>query len=255
MPSSVKRAEEHGDDLTVLFVEVGKKNLDQVEAFTYDRKWMGTPAKWTKERPFSSGFRTIPSFVLLSAEGKVLLKGNPIRMKKELDATIEREIAMATDPPESLPKSLKKAWEELGKDNFAKALREAGRVQEKGGEDATAATGLLETVEQAIAQEMKDIRWAVSNGYLVEAQDRLDDLAKDLKKSEAHEAAIAALVEELEDQPGDEVKAARALGKIQEKLYDDGLTKKHVKELRRIAKQFRGTKSGERAQHLASLYD
>ena len=253
MPSSVKRAEELGDDLTVMFVEVGQKNMKQVEAFAYGKGWMGTPAMWTKGKPFLTGARTIPYFVLLSAEGKVLLKGNPMRLKSQLDETIQSEIQKAVGRPEDLPKSLKKAWGELEKGRYAKALAEAGKIVEKGGDDVAAAQEVSQRIEAEIQRDAKDVRWSIDNGYLVEADDMLSQLAKDLKKSEAHGELLAKLQQALDDAPEDELKAAKALAKLQEKLYEDGLKSKHVKELERIAKKYMGTKSGDRALHLAAI--
>lgn len=256
MPSSIKRAEEYGDDLTVLFVEVSsKRSMDYVEAFAYRKHWMGTPAMWTKERPFPSGRKSIPAFVLLSAEGEVLLRGNPMRMKRELDEAIANEIEGATDAPDELPRSLKKAWKESGKGKYVAALKEAQKVRDKAGTDAPAATALMERIEARIQADLQDARWCLENGYLVTAEDQIDDLARVLAKSPAHSEALEELRVAFEEQPKEEFNAAKALAKIQTKLYKDGLTDKLVRELERVVKRHAGTRSAARATHLASLAD
>ena len=78
MPSSIKLQREYADEITVLYIECQGSTLDQAEAFAWDRGWMGTPAIWTVERPFDVEGRGLPKFALLSAEGKVLMTGNPL---------------------------------------------------------------------------------------------------------------------------------------------------------------------------------
>ena len=82
MPAALNLASEHGDDLAVLFVQAQGLSADESEAFALGRKWLGTPAMRTAERPFATGSRGLPNFALVSSDGMILLKGQPLGHEK-----------------------------------------------------------------------------------------------------------------------------------------------------------------------------
>ena len=71
MPTSIKLQEEFGEDLQVIFVESQGADRAKMEGFALRKKWFGTTAMWTTERPFDSGSRGLPNYVLIGADGKV----------------------------------------------------------------------------------------------------------------------------------------------------------------------------------------
>ena len=96
MPHTVKLAQAYGENLNIILIECQNAGDEKVEKMAYNMTWMGTPAMWTSERPFSTGSRSVPSFALLSNEGEVLMKGNPLDSAKQIEEMItalEQELA------------------------------------------------------------------------------------------------------------------------------------------------------------------
>ena len=116
MPASIELQEHYGDDLQVIFVESQGASEEKAIGFAYGRKWMGNQAMWTRERPVQVPGRGLPKFALLSAEGELLLQGNPLSMKKKIEQAIDGEIKKAKSAPSGTPKSLSKAWKAFGKE-------------------------------------------------------------------------------------------------------------------------------------------
>ena len=123
MPASLQLSADHKENLTVIFVECQALEPEKLEAFLYEKEWMGTDALWAMERPFSTGSRTLPSFALLSNEGKLLLKGSPRSMKSKIEETIKKEISRSKKGPDDVPKSLKKAWKDFCQAKYGSAFK------------------------------------------------------------------------------------------------------------------------------------
>mgnify|MGYP001445454962 CR=1 FL=1 len=145
MPASLKLQEEYGDQIQVIFVESQGATGDAAEKFAFQRKWLSGHSMWTTERPFDSGSRGLPNFVLLSNDGEVLLKGNPMAMKGKIEDAIAAEVRKTKKAPADTPKALEKAWKEFRKGEYSKAITAAQKAATKPEveEDATAAAELL----------------------------------------------------------------------------------------------------------------
>lgn len=254
MPSAIKTAREYGDDLTVLFVECQGSNETAAEKFAYGKKWMGTPAMWTSERPFDTGAKGIPNFALLSADGELLMKGNPMAMHSKIMDAIDQEIANAKGLPKDAPKSLKKAYKAFAKGDYAKSIEAAQKVVDGGDEDAASAEQTLKSFQSRLDGKFKRVDWMLQNAYLVEAEDFYESLAKGVKGLEAYEERVTSLEETFDaDGMKDEIKAAKSFAKLQLKLQADGLDAKHVKTLEKFVEKNAETKIVKRAQALLDL--
>ncbi len=254
MPATKKMAEKYGEDLAIVFVEVQGAGQKKAEAFAWERKWMGTHAMWTSERPFSTGARGIPNYALLSATGEVLMKGNPISDHGKIEDAVEAQIELAKSAPEDAPKSLNKAYKAFAKGDYAKAIAEAKKVHAKGGEDATAAEALAADFQARVQAQFERVDFLLENGYVNRALDLTKSLGKSTKGLEDFAEANAKLEETLksEDMKA-EIAAAKAFGKLEEKLFEDGLEEKLVKKLTRFVDKHGETSVGKRAQHILSL--
>lgn len=90
--------------------------------------------------------------------------------------------------------------------------------------DAEAASQLLEHIERIVQREFAEVRWCLDNGYLVEAEEQLDELSKVSRKSAPHAERLAELEQALEQQPDEDAKGAKALAKIQATCTKTGST-------------------------------
>ena len=248
-------AAEYGDDLQIIFVESQRRvDEDGVEAFIWDHKWMGTSAMWTNEAPFNTGSSGIPNFALLSNEGEILLMGHPGAMHSKIEDAIDGEIKKATAIPEGTPKALKKAWKAFMKKDYGKAVAEARKVEAKGGEDGEAATVAIGTFIDHVEKKLGRADWMIENGYLVEAQDFVKKLSKQIKGIDEvveKQTELTTKFESEELKP--EMAAAQALSKLVNALAEDGFDDKLVKKLRKFVKKNEATKAAARAKHLADI--
>lgn len=254
MPATKKMAEKYGEDLAIVFVEVQGAGQKKAEAFAWERKWMGTHAMWTSERPFSTGARGIPNYALLSTTGEVLMKGNPISDHSKIEDAVEAQIELAKSAPEDAPKSLGKAYKAFAKGDFAKAIQEARKVHEKGDEDAEAAQALANQFQSRVQERFARIDYLLENGYVSQALDQAKDLAKATKGLEDFDETNSKLKERLDSEDMKaEIEAGKAFSKLEEKLYEDGLEEKLVKKLSKFVEKHGETTVGKRAKHILSL--
>lgn len=252
MPASIKLQERYGDDLTVLFVESQGATRDKAEAFAMARRWLGTNAMWTTERPVQSPGRTLPSFVLLSASGETLLSGNPLSQHGAIEEAIEAEIRRAKDAPLGTPSALKKAWKLFAKGELADAVAEAERVAASKPEDAPAARASIERFLDRAKREVRCLEHMVAEGAFVAALERSEDLAGRLAGLEPARAVTAVRERLASDELAGELAADRALTAVEARIAEKG-PRNYVKDLERIATKHAGTKAAERAEHLARL--
>lgn len=256
MPASIKLQEEFGDDLQVIFVESQGATRDKAAAFALRQKWVGTNVMWTDERPANSPGRGLPSFILLGNDGEVLLSGNPLAKKKQIEEAIADQVSLAKKAPEGTPSKLKKAWSELGKGNLAKALAEAEKVKASATDDdvLAAATVALETFESRAGSRVARVRAMMEVGDYAHAVESLDQLAKAVKGNAGLEADVAEVRAELaSDELATELEASAALVKLEDKMAGKGGPKKQLSSLEKLAAKYPATKAGERAKRYVTL--
>lgn len=251
---SIKLQEEYGDDLQVLFVEVQGTDDAGVTAFALEKKWLGGRAMWTTERPFNLDLQGIPQFGLLAPDGELVLSGHTNAMTKQIDDTIEEMVKAARKPSKDLPKDVAKALVDANKGGYAKALAALDAViaDEGAADDHAAAQAVRDDVAKRVDGGMKRVAWMLDNGYPIQAAALLDDLQKGLKGAAHGAEELAALGERLaSDAAKAELGAAKALVKIEEKLYADGPSEKAKRALEKLVEKHAGTKVAARATELA----
>ncbi len=257
MPASIKLQQQYGGDLQVLFVECQGADLATSEAFAWRQKWMGTEAMWTTERPLEAKGSGLPQFALLDTEGKLLLSGNPLGQKKQIEEAIAEQVKKAKNPPQGTPAKLSKPWAAFVKGNIGAAIAECDKL---GAADATladAARALRAEMLSRTEGKLARGRWLIDNGYIAEATEMLAALGKSVKgcvELEGKIAADLARVLQPDEGLGAEAEAAKALASLQQKMIKDKpFEEGNVKALTKLVEKYRGTKAGERAARLAEL--
>jgi hypothetical protein len=252
VPASIKLKEEYGDDLAVIFVEVQGADAETAEAFAWRQKWMGAGAMWTTERPLTVEGNTIPQFALLDVDGNVLLEGNPLEQKKQIEEAIAEQVKKAKAPPADAPPQLAKPWAAFAKGDVAGALAALDKLAAEP-ELAEAAAAARADMEARTAARIARGTWMIDNGFLGEAAEHLEPLAKSVKGVPELEEAVAAELARAKT-PGPELDAAAALASVLAKMKKDKpFDDKHVKALGKLAEKHAGTKAAARAQHLVAL--
>ncbi|MCP5023533.1 MAG: hypothetical protein GY930_17410 [bacterium] len=254
MPATIKLAREYGDNLGIILVESQGATQTAAEKFAWEHKWMGTGAMWTGERPFATGSRGLPNFALLSAEGKVLLMGNPNSMHGDIKDAIEAEIKKAQGAPDGSPKSLKKAYTNFAKGKYAKAVAEARKVAAKGGADSEDAEALAKEFVTRIEGKFDRVQFLMDQAYLVRAESMLKDLTKAAKELEEVAEKIATLEAAFAAEGmKDEMKAAKLFAKLEDKMKEEGMDEKILKKIAKFVEKNSSMKVAKRAKHLVSL--
>jgi hypothetical protein len=252
VPASIKLKEEYGDDLAVIFVEVQGADAETAEAFAWRKEWMGAGAMWTTERPVTVEGNTIPKFALLDVDGNVLLKGNPLEQKKQIEEAIAEQVKRAKAAPADAPPKLTKPWEKFAKGDVADALAALDKLADDA-ELAEAAQAARAEMEARTKARIERGTWMIDNGHRVEAAEHLEALAKSVKGVPELEEAVATELTRAEA-PGPELDAAKALASVLTKMKKDKpFDDKHVKALDKLAEKYAGTKAAARAQHLVAL--
>ncbi|HIG10170.1 MAG: hypothetical protein ABGY71_14355 [bacterium] len=251
MPASIKLQEEYGEDLAVLFVESQGTAPGATTKFVLEHKWLGNEAMWTNESPFRTGSNGLPNFALLSADGKVLSKGNFV--SKRVREQIEAEIKRGKLGPSDTPKKLKKAWKSFAKGDVSKAVETAKKVGQDAELSADAELAVLAFIERSESR-LERINWLIDNGYASRAESLLKAALKNFKgSSELYDRATEIQVSLDSDEGKREIKASALLEKRLKKLYGDPKNEKLFKKIAKLAEEFTGTKAGERARSMAAL--
>ncbi len=184
-----------------------------------------------------------------ASDGTVLLTGNPLEKEKQIKALIAAEIEKGKTAPPGTPKALAKAWSTFLKGDVAGAVTECDKL----GTDE--AKGAREEFLGRVQSKLVRASWLIDNGFLVQADALVAQLEKGTKGVPDLTANIAELTQALaSDAASMEREAAKAVSSLHEKIakekpFDEG----NVKKAKAIAEKFKGTKSGERAQHFVEL--
>ncbi len=257
MPASLALQEEYESELQVLFVESQGADLDRAEAFAWRKEWMGTHAMWTDEPPLRVEGRTLPKFALLGVDGRLLLSGNPLSMKKEIEERIAAEVKRARSVPEGTPAKLAKAWSTFVKGEVGAALAECDRVAAASATLADAARSLrLEMVARTGARVERG-KWLIDNGYIDVASELLAALGESIEGCRDFDQPFLEQSQRLTTPDAglkSEIEASLALASLQKKMQkDEPFDDANVKSLAKLADKYRGTKAGERAARLVKL--
>ncbi len=258
MPTAVKLQQEYGDAIQVIFVEVQGHSMDEVLPFALKRKWLGSGVAWTTERPFRVDLNGIPNYALISPDGEVVSWGYSVADHKKVVDLIEGFVKSGPQR-DDLPKPLVKVYEEFDEGEFAKAWKEADKVEAKHAEDAQLLRFLGDArreVRETVERRAQRIGWLVENGYPLLAEAQWKDLVKAVKDADELEALVADVTARIDtDEFADMKKAARSLVKMEQALYESGGKdgEKLAKKLRKFAEDHAGTPLATRATQLADV--
>src|SRR5262245_59767212 len=162
---------------------------------------MGGRAMWSMERPFETGSNTLPNFVLLGNDGKVLMKGNPLDQGKEIERQISEQIKLARSAPADTNKAVKPAWAAFNKGKIAKAyeIARAASTDAASKEDVVAAAKeALAAFDARIQADLKRVDWMLENGFFEEAANLADNLKKNVKGDGELEKQVGATAAKLD---------------------------------------------------------
>lgn len=256
MPASLRLQEEYGDDLAVVFVESQGASPEAAEAFAWKRKWMATGALWTTERPLRVEGRSLPKFALLGNHGELLLSGNPLAMKKDIERAIAEQVERRHDAPEGTPKGLHEAWESFLRGRVADALTRCDAAADEP-ELAEEARALREAFVARARARIAHVARLADAGRLELAQERLRELEQGAEGVSELSEALAeqrARIEEPDAALAAEAEAADALAKIEERMArGKPFERANLERLEKLREKHPGTRAAARAAHLLDL--
>ena len=256
MPAAIKLQREYGDAIQVILVESQNSGFQQSVGFAMARKWLGSNAIWTSGHLFSTGSNGLPNFALLSPTGEIVLMGSSNQMHSQVVDAIEEMVKNGSNAPEGAPSAVAKGYADFGAGKWAKgqaALIKARDKAKTDGDRASAVDG-LNALESALSSSVTRVSWLAENGYPMRAQDLAKSLQKGVKGQPALEEQVATLAEVLSsEQFQAEVAAAKALTKLEAKLYEDVKNEKLVEKLSDVVDDHLGTKVAKRASELAQF--
>ena len=255
MPASIKLQQQYGSDLQVLFVESQGADSNLAEAFAWRQKWMSTQAIWSLEAPLQVQGNTLPKFALLDIEGNLLLSGNPLDQKKQIEEAIADQVKKAKDPPTGTSPKLAKEWSMFVKGDYAAAIAECDKHAASDASLADAIKPLRAEMVARVTGRIERAKWLIDNGFVTNATALLASLEKATKANEELSKKVADQTLRLTEASAvNEVEGAKALAALQDKMAKDKpFEDANVKALGRLADKYKGTKAGERAAHLAEL--
>ena len=260
VPMSIKLQEEYGDKLNVVFVSTEPKDTaEAVQGFAMGKKWLGGRAMWTSEEPFATGLKFIPAAVFIDSAGVVKLIDNPIDVHKKIVELIDADLEIYKKGPKDAPDAVKKAWQDFGADNYAKALADAQAVIDKppakdGDAAVTAAKAALAAFNAAIEKRFATVDDLFADGQYDRELDELDALGKAVKgNADLAKRQADALAKVNDPALKGERDAAADLARLRDKLYKKGPEDTSAKVLEAWAKAHQGTKAAEHAQALARV--
>ena len=255
MPATIKLKEEFGDALAVVLVESQGADEERFMKFAAKKKWLGRDLMWTRERPFSTGARGLPNFVLLDEEGRVVLKGNPLSMHGQIEDEIGAAIARARKGPRNLPKAASKVRSLASKGQWAKAQKQLDRdLPKASGSDAAALEAEAAELDRRFDAELARATWLLENGHPLRAEELAGALMKGAKGDDALTARVQSVLD-LVEAADDEVAAAKALARLEASLYEDGPDAKLASRITKVAEKHAGTRVAKRATRLAGWAD
>jgi len=257
VPASIKLQQLYGSDLQVLFVESQGAVSDLAEAFAWRQKWMSTQAIWTLEPPLQLEGNTLPKCALLDGDGKLLLSGNPLDQKKQIEEAIADQVKKAKEPPTGTNPKLAKEWGMFVKGDFGAAIGECDKHAVADASLADAVKSLRAEMVSRVNARIERAKWLLDNGYPNEATELLNALSKSTKGCADFESKVAEQMTRVltpDKSLASEAEASKALAAVQQKMCKDKpFEDANVKALGRLAEKYKGTKAAERAAHLAEL--
>ncbi len=253
VPAALKLQESFGDDLAVLFVESQGATRDEVESFAITRRWMGGRAIWTAERPFEVRARSLPYFVLLGSDGRVIAMGDPLAAHKEIDRRVADEIGRREPVVGQSAIAVRAAWSEYQRGRAAAALAELRQLASATGSDEPARTALAD-LSARLERDLARAEWLLDHGYFDEARARIEGLRRSLRGDESWMERLDRFMARF-DSPelAGEREAARLIGRAVAEFFYSGGDAASAEELTRLAKLHPSSLAATEARRLVAL--
>lgn len=253
MPHSVKLQNELGEDLQVIFVEAQGHSIEEAEQCALTHKWASDRAIWTTEAPFESGSNSLPHSVLLGNNGEVIFNGKPSSAIEEL---IAEQLKIAKKGPKDLSPTCAKAWVDFEKGSYAAAIAALEAVPD--GAEKDAARKLAASMTSRAKAKLARLQWLIESAEFEQADKAAPQLLKALAGHATLEPKAKELSEKLASQElANEREAAKALGKVEQRIAKDGLDNKStpviLKALMGISEKYPKTGAAKRAERLAKI--
>ncbi|MFO1053386.1 MAG: hypothetical protein U1F36_14325 [Planctomycetota bacterium] len=260
VPGSVKEQAGLGDDLAVVFVESQGHPISEVEKFAMKRGWLGGLSYWTTERTMAMQGNSLPHAILLDVEGRPILEGNPLSMSKQFEEALQAQLAIRRKGPAELPKDLRPIWVDVAHGRYSDAIAAAQKIVDRHRDDARSedlvkgATALMARARSAAEAAITRTGSMIDSGALMRADAAIDALVHGVDGIDDLESAVKSLRERMEsDELAAERDAAKAFAKLERGMRDKGIDEATPRLLTRFAEKHRGTRTAERAAHLAAL--
>jgi hypothetical protein len=253
VPAALKLQESFGDDLAVLFVESQGATRDEIEAFAITRRWMGGRALWTAERPFEVRARSLPYFVLLGSDGRVIAMGDPLAASKEIERRVADEIGRREPAAGESALPVRAAWSEYQRGRAAAAL--AGlRQLASAPESEESARAALAELSARLERDVARAEWLLDHGYFDEARARIERLRRSLRGDEAWMERLDRFMARF-DSPelAGEREAARLIGRAVAQFFYSGGDAASAEELTRLANLHPSSLAATEARRLVAL--
>ncbi|MBL8896837.1 MAG: TlpA family protein disulfide reductase [Planctomycetes bacterium] len=260
VPGALKKLEEFGSDLEVIFIESQAHTREQLTAFGLTMKWFGRGGRWTTEAPFQTGSNGIPNYVLLDVNGKVLAKGNPLADEKMLHDLITAQIEGKKAADDATPKAVAKAMKDFAKGKSAAAIAALEKLAtENDAELAAAASAALDQAKARIESRLARIEWSAANGEYLSAGEQVKLARKAFEGlADAQKRLDAVATQLASPELAAEVDAEKKLQKLERSLFEEGPSEAIAAQLAKFAEKNQGTKAAERAalwsKHSAAPY-
>lgn len=253
VPAALELAEEHGEDLVVLLVESQSASAEEIELFAYGRGWMETPVLWTGEAPFRPASRGLPAFVLLSAEGEVVLSGNSIDQSRELEQAVAEEVERARRGPDGVSRAVRRLYADFAEGRYAAAVQGAERALESE-RDAAPARAALEHFGLRLDRLQARAERLVAAGCYLDAEALLRRLQEGVRGLPGREAPVAELLDGLDcPEVEAQLEAERALARVLARARAKGFEPAVVRDLERHVQRYPGATCTEQARRLLDM--
>lgn len=249
---SLKMQEEHGDDITCLFVQSQEATPEQAEKFVYTKRWQNDRSIWTTEQPFSVSTEGLPSGALLGNDGQVLWSGRPTSDHSKIEDLVNEQLKLAKKGAKGMGPTALKANAEYEKGNWAGALKMLDGAPEAEKAEAGKMRHSLETRTKA---KLARLDWYIEVGDYDKADKFLPLVQKGVAGDEKFEASAKGAADKLAAKElAQEREASKAFAKVQKLLIDGkGLDDVAVKQLTTVTTKFPNTRAAKRASHLLDL--
>ncbi len=253
VPAALKLQESFGDDLAVLFVESQGATRDEVESFAIARRWMGGRALWTAERPFEVSARSLPYFVLLGSDGRVIAMGDPLAAHKEIDRRVADEIGRREPAAREMTLAVRAAWSEYQRGRAADALAELRQLARAPGSEEPAREALAE-LSARLERDVARAEWLRDHGYFDEARARIEGLRRSLRGDKAWTERLDRFMARFESpELAGEREAARWIGRAVAQFFYSGGDAASAEELIRLSRLHPSSLAATEARRLVEL--